>query len=350
MLIRIISAVFGYVYRKIKSLSRFEREIICVSNNNITNKKVGVHSIIVIVLFVFWSAFATIGFFEMTQKNIDKEYKISSLEDKQQKLLSNIAILDDEIKKVTHFINSLNKYDRIKEVVKNENFSLEKDFNNANVDIVLNRSNNNVNGLGIALKNRIKHFELVAQKMKFQDMDLASLDEEKEVNENIDDELTRSLILRDDLNKNMHKLNTLESFINELPLIKPMEYIRVSSRFGIREDPFNKEKKMHKGLDLVGPYLSNIYAPADGKVIFTGTKGGYGKVVVVQHANDFKTIYGHLDSIKVKVGDNISRNDIIGIQGNTGRSTGDHLHYEIVRGRNFIYDPVDIIDIGSSLF
>ncbi len=103
----------------------------------------------------------------------------------------------------------------------------------------------------------------------------------------------------------------------------------VTSDFGTRLDPYSAERKMHQGLDIATPHGQPVYSPSDGTVVFTGTEGGYGKVLVVDHGYGVKTRYGHLSEILVHLGDRVKRGDKIAAVGNTGRSTGPHLHYEV---------------------
>jgi murein DD-endopeptidase MepM/ murein hydrolase activator NlpD len=118
----------------------------------------------------------------------------------------------------------------------------------------------------------------------------------------------------------------------------------VTSDFGSRLDPYTSERVMHAGLDIAGPHGKEIVSPSDGTVVFAGLEGGYGNVVVLDHGYGIKTRYGHLSFIKVKSGERVKRGDIIAAMGNTGRSTGPHLHYEVrVNGiaqnpRKFILD------------
>lgn len=118
----------------------------------------------------------------------------------------------------------------------------------------------------------------------------------------------------------------------------------VTSDFGSRLDPYTSERVMHAGLDIAGPHGKEVVAPSDGTVVFAGLEGGYGNVLVIDHGYGIKTRYGHLASIKVKAGERVKRGDIIAAMGNTGRSTGPHLHYEVrVNGiaqnpRKFILD------------
>jgi murein DD-endopeptidase MepM/ murein hydrolase activator NlpD len=103
----------------------------------------------------------------------------------------------------------------------------------------------------------------------------------------------------------------------------------VTSDFGTRMDPYSAERKMHQGIDIATPLGQPIYSPSDGTVVFAGTEGAYGKVLVVDHGYGVKTRYAHLSEIQVRLGDRIARGDKIGKVGNTGRSTGPHLHYEV---------------------
>ncbi len=101
---------------------------------------------------------------------------------------------------------------------------------------------------------------------------------------------------------------------------------------------------MHEGLDIAAAHGKDVMAPADGTVIFAGLEGGYGNVLVIDHGYGVKTRYGHLSKVEVRAGDRVHRGDLIGAVGNTGRSTGPHLHYEVrVNGlpenpRKFILD------------
>jgi murein DD-endopeptidase MepM/ murein hydrolase activator NlpD len=103
----------------------------------------------------------------------------------------------------------------------------------------------------------------------------------------------------------------------------------VTSDFGTRIDPYTAERKMHQGLDIATPHGQPVYSPSDGTVVFAGTEGGYGKVLVIDHGYGVKTRYGHLSEILVHLGDRIRRGEKVASVGNTGRSTGPHLHYEV---------------------
>ena len=86
---------------------------------------------------------------------------------------------------------------------------------------------------------------------------------------------------------------------------------------------------MHRGLDIATPSGQAVYTPSDGTVVFAGTESGYGKVLVIDHGYGVKTRYGHLSEIFAKLGDRVKRGARVAAVGNTGRSTGPHLHYEV---------------------
>lgn len=103
----------------------------------------------------------------------------------------------------------------------------------------------------------------------------------------------------------------------------------VTSDFGVRLDPYTAERIMHRGLDIATPSGQAVYTPSDGTVVFAGTESGYGKVLVIDHGYGVKTRYGHLSEIFAKLGDRVKRGARVASVGNTGRSTGPHLHYEV---------------------
>jgi murein DD-endopeptidase MepM/ murein hydrolase activator NlpD len=103
----------------------------------------------------------------------------------------------------------------------------------------------------------------------------------------------------------------------------------VTSDFGQRLDPYTAERVTHGGMDIAAPHGKEVYAPSDGTVVFSGLEGGYGNVIVIDHGYGIKTRYGHLAKMLVKAGDRVKRGAHIAAVGNTGRSTGPHLHYEV---------------------
>ena len=103
----------------------------------------------------------------------------------------------------------------------------------------------------------------------------------------------------------------------------------VTSDFSVRLDPYTGERVMHEGLDVAAAAGSKVRTPADGTVVFNGVEGGYGRVLVLDHGYGLKTRFGHLLKTDVKVGEKVKRGQVIAQVGNSGRSTGPHLHYEV---------------------
>ena len=113
-------------------------------------------------------------------------------------------------------------------------------------------------------------------------------------------------------------------------LRSPVDFTRISSRFGKRHHPILKKRRAHKGVDYAAARGTPIKAAGDGKIIWRGRKGGYGKTVIIKHANRYSTLYGHMNSYnrKARAGSRVKQGQIIGYVGSTGRATGPHLHYE----------------------
>lgn len=123
-------------------------------------------------------------------------------------------------------------------------------------------------------------------------------------------------------------LSERQSLLNSTPNIRPAKGW-FTSRFGYRISPFTGRAALHTGLDLAAAPGSPVYAPGDGIVTFAGYDEGYGKMITIDHGYSVSTRYGHNSQIYVQVGQKVSRWDVIASVGNTGRSTGPHLHYEV---------------------
>ncbi|MCK5818628.1 MAG: M23 family metallopeptidase [Psychromonas sp.] len=106
---------------------------------------------------------------------------------------------------------------------------------------------------------------------------------------------------------------------------------RLTSPFGIRKSPFTGMPRMHKGVDLAGPIGTDIHATSAGVVVWAGKRGGFGNMVEITDGGGNMTRYGHARTIDVSVGDVVSKGQIIAQMGSTGRSTGPHVHYEVLK-------------------
>lgn len=126
------------------------------------------------------------------------------------------------------------------------------------------------------------------------------------------------------------------------PAVPPIEKIRITSQFGYRKDPFTNMRRKHPGVDFGAPRGVPVYATADGTVTLAKRVNTFGKVVRIDHGYGYETLYGHLQSFNVSLKQKIKRGDVIGFVGNTGRSTGPHLHYEVRVDKKAV-DPMDYI-------
>ena len=126
-------------------------------------------------------------------------------------------------------------------------------------------------------------------------------------------------------------LLTEDTIAASIPTGKPVEDGWVSSFYGNRIDPFNGKKTFHEGLDIAGKTGSNVLAVADGIVTWVGERGGYGGLVEIDHGNGYVTRYAHNKTLKVSKGDRVSKGEAVALMGSTGRSTGPHVHFEVLR-------------------
>ena len=123
---------------------------------------------------------------------------------------------------------------------------------------------------------------------------------------------------------------------------RPIESGWLSSYYGMRADPFTGEPALHKGLDFAGKAGDNVIATASGIVTWAGERFGYGHLVEIDHGDGYVSRYGHNDTLKVSVGDVVTKGQPIAQMGNTGRSTGVHVHYEVIRNGKQI-DPLPFV-------
>lgn len=169
-----------------------------------------------------------------------------------------------------------------------------------------------------------------------------------------DEEFGAALDLTDEFSRRVARVaarvaeaEQLERAIEAAPLGVPIgDAFRVTGNFGRRIDPINGRPANHTGLDLGAYHLAPITAAAPGRVTYVGWRGGYGNVVEIDHGHGFKTRYGHLQRTTVQRGDTVAFGERVGQMGSTGRSTADHLHYEVwFKGK--VYDPTEFLKAGD---
>jgi len=132
-----------------------------------------------------------------------------------------------------------------------------------------------------------------------------------------------------------------EKMLSAIPAIQPIAkgVGRIVSGYGMRFHPILKYRRMHWGIDISAPKGTPIYATADGVIEFTGRRGEFGNLVIINHGYGYKTHYGHMNNFTVKRTQKVKRGEIIGYVGNTGLSSAPHVHYDIVKDGKRI-DPV----------
>jgi len=155
-------------------------------------------------------------------------------------------------------------------------------------------------------------------------------------------------VLKNNLKVYSRLLEEKDYLLEYTPNILPVDSkeIRFSSYFGWRKNPFTKTKDFHAGLDISGKKGTKIIAPANGIVIREGYDQRLGNYIVMQHGENLRTIFGHLSSINVAEGDELKRGDKIGLMGNSGLSTSNHLHYTVIKNDRAINPMQYILDIS----
>lgn len=173
--------------------------------------------------------------------------------------------------------------------------------------------------------------------------------------------LRETMIKADDVEKQLYvqskSYDELVGLIDEhadklkhVPAIQPVlnrDLRRLASGFGYRIDPVYRTRRMHQGMDFSAPVGTDIFATGDGVVTFAGWKQGYGNTVVIDHGFGYETLYAHMHKIRVRNRQRVTRAEVIGEVGNTGKSTGPHLHYEVIhKGRHL--DPLNFYFLDLS--
>ncbi|MCP3661191.1 MAG: M23 family metallopeptidase [Gammaproteobacteria bacterium] len=221
------------------------------------------------------------------------------------------------------------------------------------LDATRNQANQHLNVLALRLGTLQSHImrldalgerlvtqaELDAQEFSFDQPPArggieSAISVEREPNELLNEMVKLSRIIED----REHKLTIIEGLLSDdqvksdLTLAgRPVRWGWISSQYGYRQDPFTGKKAFHHGVDIAGKADSDVIAVASGVVAFAGKKSSYGYLVEILHAGGYSTKYGHNSKIMVKAGDIVTKGEVIGLMGSSGRSTGPHVHFEVVR-------------------
>lgn len=151
------------------------------------------------------------------------------------------------------------------------------------------------------------------------------------------------------LDLQLDRWEALQKLVRRLPLTPPLDHYRLTSGFGTRTDPVNGRKGRHFGVDLAAPMRSPVLSTAPGKVVFAGWRGRFGRMIEIDHGLGIKTRFAHLKKILVKPGQAVGHREKIGLLGSSGRSTGPHVHYEILIDGKPV-DPSNFLEAGRNVF
>ena len=295
------------------------------------------------------------------QKNIEKIYKQSN--DKFY-VDTNFKSVFYNNKESNYFYKKKNEFKQNKKVFLNLNKTIEEsikataELKMLNYDLALQKEkekyfyeiNNKLKDSTLdILENKINFLENIFTKTR--SYNLSNLNNVK-----YEDEIGGPLEIENQENKIAYaiydkaaRFELLREIFLSVPLASPIEKYYITSSYGYRKDPYTKRRAFHKGIDLGAAWGSDIVSTASGKVVFVGNYGSYGKSVFIDHGNGIQTRYAHLSKIFVKKSETVDLGSIIGKIGNTGRSTGKHLHYEI-KVNDKARNPYPFLKIGKNVF
>ena len=295
------------------------------------------------------------------QKNIEKIYKQSN---EKYYIDTNFKSVFYIHKDINNFNNIKKEENKRKKVFLNLNKTIDESIK-ATAELKMLRYNlalqKEKEKYYLQLNNKVRNstLEILEKKIiylenifsKTRAYDLANLDNIKN-----EDEIGGPLEIENQENKvafaiydKAARFELLREIFLSVPLASPIEKYYITSSYGYRKDPYTKRRAFHKGIDLGAAWGSDILETASGQISSVGNYGSYGKSVFIDHGNGIQTRYAHLSKISVKKGELVDLGDIIGKIGNTGRSTGKHLHYEI-KVNDKARNPYPFLKIGKNVF
>lgn len=316
-------------FREIKKLKSYKFTIMIIPD---TNKKVIQFNLSKLFLYSTFSIMIIISSYFLS-KNIYLESLNSFLDSYNSELKNEIVFRNDKIEKLyslrseyesemSYLKTSINSSALYFEEKLSELHSLESEVNSLLVMI----NDRGQTALSIPTSRSIDHSTLLA----INDQNVVEptvIDEAKdlttddEISSIIQEQMTNYKTLVEDVSS---QLDFLECYPDFSPI---SGYI--TSNFGYRRDPFTGLTSFHRGVDITAPKNTEIHAAASGTVTYSGYNGNYGNMIVISHGYDYETVYAHNNKNVVKVGDQVTKGDLIGYIGSTGRSTGPHVHFEV---------------------
>jgi len=270
-------------------------------------KPLAVAMVLLITAFLTGVVYTGLDYYQMKQASFDNE-----------RLNSKITRQKNEIKAQRKQIQAFaQKVDSLKKTV--DRLAVFEDKVRLIADIKQASDNNGLIGIGGLSKNRLDYDMPLEETHDGLVREMHDQVHEAEV-------VTRNQIQSfEDL---IDQLNKKKNILAATPSIKPVDGW-ITSKFGYRSSPFTGQKEFHSALDIANRRGEKVLATADGKISYTGKKMIIGNLVVIDHGHGTITRYGHLEKILVEQGQTVKRGEPIGLLGNTGRSTGPHVHYEV---------------------
>lgn len=335
--------------------------------------------------FVSWASYSTGSFMAAKSQIEEKDRKIKVVSNENKKIEGKFSLLKRDLVRLQDEGKELSDYTKFvitqyddgqeasagltdiatgAELAENQELIMERiEFLEDRIERLKVENESFVEAIRLRTQEKIEEFEdiinmtgLSPQALEMKQSALESEEEERQaaafnivgdpkggpyIPESAADTMDREKKLFDAIDQMM----TLHGVVDKLPLAMPLKG-KYTSGFGRRLDPFSKRLAVHSGLDIAGPVGSRIRVTNEGVVTFTGRKGAYGIMVDVDHGLGISTRYGHLSKILVKPGQKVKTGDVIAIQGSTGRSTGNHLHYE-VRYNDTPINPKNFLQAGT---
>lgn len=265
---------------------------------------------------------------------------------------SRVEVLENDILMLEEYLKALHKYDNF--IIYNNSRFLEykvpENFGGDKVSELETRRNELLASLQVRALNRINSIETVLKSVGLNYARLTGRNTPREamggpfIPVKLEDiQKNRQMYTNGEFFSQLKYLYELERIMSAMPLAYPIGNARITSGFGVRNDPFSRSYSMHYGIDFAGKENSKAFATAPGVVTRSEWMSGYGNLVEINHGFGLVTRYGHLKEWLVEKGQKVKRGDAIGIQGSTGRSTGDHLHYE-VRINGLAVNPIKFVN------
>lgn len=371
-------------FSRIYSLIFAKRSILFVTNEKITTINLGPIFQGCLLLAIAWVASIFIQSLRYDNIVSAKDAEIARLESLNSHFSKEFTSVNQKLRKVNEYLISVTgKVQKVKDVKKQSALPKNLDKHTMlrkekEIISLIDESNQQIASLQAIAESRISKIEkainltglnlkILPQKKILNQVELefrkisnqkAAIGGPLEEDAQMEADLAKKSLVFDKKLQNLEDLTfkseidylmVLEKLAVMLPLSRPMKNHYISSGFGHRKDPLTGRMAMHKGLDFVGMNKEKIVSPSQGRVILAGKYSAYGNAVVIDHGFGVTTRYGHLSKVKVKAGDFVKKGDVIALQGNTGRSTGAHLHYE-VRYKNAALNPKKFINAGDVLF